>query len=66
MIKNILGAVAAVAMAVTPAAARVDAGTVALLETIDASDINLQVDSSGVNKTLLLWVSIAHVDFNVS
>ena len=45
MIKNIFAAVAAVAMAVTPAAARVDAGTVALINTIDESDIDLRIDS---------------------
>ena len=45
MFKNIFAAVAAVAMAVTPAAARVDAGTVALLDTIDRSDIDLRVDT---------------------
>ena len=45
MIKNIFAAVAAVAMAVTPAAARVDAGTVALINTVDESDIDLQIDT---------------------
>ena len=45
MFKNILASIAAVAMAVTPAAARVDAGTVALVNTVDASDIDLRIDS---------------------
>ena len=45
MIKNIFAAVAAVAMAVTPAAARVDAGTLALINTVDDSDIDLRIDS---------------------
>ena len=45
MYKQIFSAVAAVAMAVTPAAARVDAGTVALINTVDESDIDLQIDT---------------------
>ena len=45
MIKNIFAAVAAVAMAVTPAAARVDAGTIGLINTVDDSDIDLRIDS---------------------
>ena len=45
MFKNIFAAVAAVAMAVTPAAARVDAGTVALVNAVDASDIDLRIDT---------------------
>jgi hypothetical protein len=44
MIKQTFSAIAAIAMAVTPAVARVDAGTVALINTIDDSDINLVID----------------------
>ena len=46
MFKNIFAAVAAVAMAVTPAAARIDAGTVSLVNTVDASDIDLRIDTA--------------------
>ena len=50
MFKNIFAAVAAVAMAVTPAAARVDAGTVALVNAVDASDIDLRIDTPYCNQ----------------
>ena len=45
MFKKVLAAVAAVTMAVTPAAARIDKGTLALVNAIDDSDIDLRIDS---------------------